>query len=633
MSLISLKSIELNYGNPSLLNDITLSIDANERICLLGRNGAGKSSLLKIIQGDLLPDSGEVIVKNGIQISRLEQEVPNDLNGTIYSIVFQGLDKLGMLINEHKKAIQNLEKNQSGDTYKKLEKVQQKLDSIGGWNIEQKVLKILSRLNLNFNSEFSSLSGGIKRRVLLARSLVLEPDVLLLDEPTNHLDIDSIEWLEEFLKTYNASLVFITHDRTFLKSLATKIIEIDRGSVFIYEGDYKNYLLSRDKRWNDEKTESELFNKKLEKEEIWIRQGIKARRTRNEGRVRELKKLRQKYKARRTHQGTVNIALSEVKKSGKIVIESNNVSVTIGEKCLFKDFSCVIERGDKIGIIGSNGVGKTSLIKVLLGQINPSKGHITIGTRLQIAYFDQLRNTLNENLTVLDNLSDGREFVEVQNSKKHVIGYLQDFLFSPERIRTPVSALSGGEKSRLLLAKLFAQKANVLVMDEPTNDLDVETLELLEERLQSFKGTLILVSHDRYFLNQVITRCFVFEESGLNHYIGGYDDWIIQRLDENKKTKRINQSTKNTFNVKKIQVRTKLSYNEKRILESLPDKISKIEKEVSDLNNKLSDPIFYKKNLEKVKLTKKKLIQLNIELDKAYAEWELLESKMNKNIS
>ena len=630
MSLITLKSIELSYGNPSLLNNISFSIDSNERICLVGRNGAGKSSLLKIIQGDLIPDSGELIIKSGLKISRLEQEVPDNLNGSVFSIVSQGLGRVGDMIDEYKRAIQNLERNQSQNTYIELEKAQLKLEDFGGWNTKQKVEKILSKLKLNFDSEFSSLSGGIKRRVLLARSLVLEPDVLLLDEPTNHLDIDSIEWLEEFLKSYPASLVFITHDRTFLKSLATKIIEIDRGSLFIYPGNYKSYLSKRDKRLNDENIHSELFDKKLAQEEIWIRQGIKARRTRNEGRVRELNKLRQEYKARRGRNGTVNMELSEIEKSGKIVVESKDLCVHIGAKCLFENFSCVIERGDKIGIIGSNGVGKTSLIKVLLGQIKPSDGQIKIGTKLEIAYFDQLRSTLNENLSILDNLSDGREVIEIKNSKKHVVSYLQDFLFSPQRIKTPVNALSGGEKNRLLLAKLFSQKANVLVMDEPTNDLDVETLELLEEKLQSFKGTLLLVSHDRSFLNQVITSCFVFEKSGLNQYIGGYDDWISQRLDENFKEKQVGSTKKKQENKKNIKESNKLSYNEERILKSLPDRISKIEKDLNEINDKLYDPNLYKKDPKEAKLLKGISIELNAKLENLYAEWELLENKVNK---
>jgi ATP-binding cassette subfamily F protein uup len=627
MSLITLNSIELSFGNPSLLDDVSFSINTNERICLVGRNGAGKSSLLKIIQGDLIPDSGEVVLKSGLRVARLEQEVPKNLTGNIFNVVAQGLGKVGDLLNEYQKAIKNLETNQSQNSYIELEKAQQKLENSGCWNIEQRVEKILSKLKLDFTSDFSLLSGGLQRRVLLARSLVLEPDVLLLDEPTNHLDIDSIEWLEEFLKTYQASLVFITHDRTFLKSLATKIIEIDRGSLFIYEGDYNGYISSRDKRWNDEQTQSALFDKKLAREEIWIRQGIKARRTRNEGRVRDLKKLRQDYKNRRNHQGEVNIVISDIKKSGKIVIETENLSVSLGNISLFKNFSCVIERGDKIGIIGANGVGKTTLIKSLLGEIKPINGSVTIGTKLEIAYFDQLRNALDENLSVLDNLSDAGEFVGFGNAKKHVISYLQDFLFTPERIRTPVSALSGGEKNRLLLAKLFTQKANVLVMDEPTNDLDVETLELLEEKLQSFNGTLLLVSHDRSFLNEVITGCFVFESSGLNQYIGGYDDWLKQKPKENIKTNQTKQIKKNIVNKNIHTNNNKLSYKDQRTLELLPDKISKIEDQQTKLNKELMNPILYKEDPEKAQNIQKKIVELDTELNNSYEEWALLENK------
>ena len=627
MSLITLKSIELSFGNPSLLNDISFSIDTNERICLVGRNGAGKTSLLKIIEGNLLPDSGEVILKSGLRITRLEQEVPKNLNGNIFDVVSQGLGDIGSLTNDYQKAIKKLELNQSHEEYIQLEKTQQKLESLGGWTTKQRVEKILSRLKLNFTADFSSLSGGIKKRVLLARALVLEPDILLLDEPTNHLDIDSIEWLEQFLKTNKASMVFITHDRSFLKSLATKIIEIDRGTLFIYEGNYDGYIASRDKRWGDEQTHLTLFNKKLAQEEIWIRQGIKARRTRNEGRVRDLVKLRREYQDKRNHQGKVKMVISDADKSGKIIVEVENLGVNLSGKILFKNFSCVIQRGDKIGIIGANGVGKTTLIKVLLGQIKPNNGSIRIGTRLEIAYFDQLRNSLNENLTVLDNLSDGREFIQIGNSKKHVMSYLQDFLFTPERARTPIKALSGGEKNRLLLAKLFTKKTNVLVLDEPTNDLDIETLELLEEKLQSYQGTLLLVSHDRSFLNAVVTCCFVFESSGLNHYIGGYDDWLRQKPKEINIDKDVHLTKKNKSNTSN----KKLSYNEKRLLEMLPDKISKIEERQNQLNNELANPTLYKENPERVKSIQKKMVTLNVELSSAFEEWEALENKLTES--
>ncbi len=631
MSLISIKSIELSFGQPSLLKNISFSIGSNERICLVGRNGAGKTTLLKIIHGDLLPDSGEVIFRSGLKIARLEQDVPKNLKGSVFDVVSQGLGRVGSLISDYKKAIKNLEINQCQNSYIELEKAQQNLESSGGWNTEQRVEKILSKLKINFNSDFSSLSGGLKKRVLLARSLVLEPDVLLLDEPTNHLDIDSIAWLENFLKSYRASIVFITHDRTFLKAIATKIIEIDRGNLYFYDGNYNRYVNLRDKRWNDEQTQSALYKKKLDQEEIWIRQGIKARRTRNEGRVKDLKKLREDFKNRRSRQGKVKMLISDVEKSGKIVLETKNLSLTLGSKILFKDFSCIIERGDKIGILGANGVGKTSLINTLLGHINPSKGSIKIGTHLEIAYFDQLRNSLDENLSVLDNLSNGKEFVEFNNSKKHVISYMQDFLFTPERIRTPINVLSGGEKNRLLLAKLFTQKANVLVMDEPTNDLDVDTLELLEEKLQSYQGTLLVVSHDRSFLNAVVTACFVFEPSGLNQYIGGYDDWLRQKPIEDEELEK-KYLTKKTPTIKNITIQnSKLSYKEKKALEMLPERISKMEAEQAQLNIELSNPILYKENPSKVQIIKKEILELNIELDKAFEEWEFLVKKEQNN--
>lgn len=628
MSLLTLNSVELSFGGPKLLQNINFSIESNERVCLVGRNGAGKTSLLKIIEGSLLPDSGEVILQKGLKVTRLEQEVPNNLSGSVFQVVSDGLGKVGNLINEYQVAIKNLEVVQSENNYILLEKAQQNLENSDGWNIEQKVEKILSKLKLNYDSDFSSLSGGIKRRVLLARALVLEPDVLLLDEPTNHLDIDSIEWLEDFLKSYQTTLIFITHDRTFLKSIATKIIEIDRGSIFIYNGDYDGYIIFRDKRWSDEKTQSALFDKRLAQEEVWIRQGIKARRTRNEGRVRDLKKLREEYQNRRNQQGKVNLIISSIEKSGKIVVEAEDLGLTMKGKSLFRGFSSIIERGDKIGIMGSNGVGKTSLIRVLLGEIKATTGSVSIGTKLEIAYFDQLRNSLKEDLSVLDNLADGREFVEISGSKKHVISYLQDFLFAPERIRTPVKALSGGEKNRLLLAKLFAKKANVLVMDEPTNDLDVETLELLEDKLQTYTGTLLLVSHDRSFLNEVITRSFVFEMSGLNEYIGGYDDWLRQKPKVKIVEKKINPINPiNHAETNKNKKSNKLSFNEKRTLEILPDEISKIEKELVELNNELMDPNLYSVNSNRAKLIQKRTSELNVSLNKALASWEFLENK------
>ena len=532
MSLIQLKNIQVSFGGPPLLDNLSLTIDAGERICLIGRNGAGKSTLMKVLNREIKADSGEIIIEKGAVIAQLEQEVPQDMSGSVYEVVASGLAETGELLSAFH-ALNEEDDIGSDDWMARMERIQHKLEANNGWHFQNTIDTVISRLELNPDVDFGQLSGGIKRRVLLARALVQEPDVLLLDEPTNHLDIEAIIWLEEFLLAFNGSLVFITHDRAFLRRLATRIIELDRGQATSWPGDYDNFLRRKEETLHAEELENARFDKKLAQEEIWIRQGIKARRTRNEGRVRSLEKMRNERGQRREQQGSVNLQVDVGERTGKRIVEVENINYTLPNgRVLIDDFSTLIQRGDKIGLIGPNGVGKTTLLRILLGKLKPDSGKVIEGTNLQVAYFDQLRSQLDENRSVKDNLDRGADKVTVNGKEKHVISYLQDFLFSPDRANSPVNALSGGERNRLLLAKLFIKPANVLVLDEPTNDLDVETLELLEELLLNYTGTVLIVSHDRAFINNLVTSCFVFEGNGkISEYVGSYDDWIRQRPD------------------------------------------------------------------------------------------------------
>lgn len=629
MALLSLKQVVVSYGGPNLLNKVDFQLDRGERVCLVGRNGAGKSTLMKLIAGDITADGGEVIGQN-LKIARLEQEVSGSTEGSVFDVVAQGLGEVAPLLIEYHHVLHRLETDYSEAVLADLEKAQHKLEAVDGWTVEQRVESVISRLSLNADSEFSALSGGMKRRVLLAQALVKDPDVLLLDEPTNHLDISSITWLEEFLKTYNGTVLFITHDRTFLQALATRIVQLDRGQLVSFPGDYRSYLERREALLAEEEQQNALFDKKLAQEEVWIRQGIKARRTRNEGRVRALEQLRRERSQRREKQGNVKMQLQDAQRSGKLVIEAENLSQSYDGRTLFKDFTTLIQRGDRIGVIGPNGCGKSTLLSILLGKNKPETGEVVLGTNLEVAYFDQLRSQLNEEDSVVDNVGQGSDFVEIGGARKHIMGYLQDFLFTPERARTPVKALSGGERNRLLLAKLFTQPANLLVMDEPTNDLDAETLDLLEDLLMNYHGTLLLVSHDRAFLNNVATSTIVFDDDGqVREYVGGYDDWVHQRQLDIKQTQITTKST--VKQVKSSNKKAALSYQEQLDLAALPKQIEKMELQQSELLNRVSEPEFYQQSADKVSSIQEQLAQLTTDLESAYDRWQQLEAKQENN--
>lgn len=634
MALLSLKQITVSYGGPNLLDGVDLQLERGERVCLVGRNGAGKSTLMKLIAGEIHADSGEMVGQQSIKIARLEQEVPIGTDGSVFDVVAQGLGDIAPLLVNYHHILHQLETDMDNAEalLKKLEQAQHKLEAADGWTVEQRVETVISKLSLNADADFNSLSGGMKRRVLLAQALVKAPDILLLDEPTNHLDIASIAWLEEFLKSYGGTLLFITHDRTFLQALATRIIQLDRGRLSSFPGDYANYLQKREEMLAAEAEQNAQFDKKLAQEETWIRQGIKARRTRNEGRVRALEKMRNERSQRREKQGTAQMQLQEADKSGKVVIKADNITQTYENRRLFENFSSLIQRGDRIGIIGPNGCGKSTLLSILLGRNSPTAGEVTLGTNLEVAYFDQLRSQLDEEKTVIDNVGQGSDHVDVNGSRKHIIGYLQDFLFTPERARTPVKALSGGERNRLLLAKLFTQPANLLVMDEPTNDLDAETLELLEELLMGYSGTLLLVSHDRSFLNNVITSCIVFDDDGqLREYVGGYDDWQRQRQqDLAAKTATKKTEAKAAAAKKPEKKKSALTYQESLDLKALPAEIEAMEAEQQQINERMSEADFYKGSQAEIDQVQQQSAALAEKLQQAYARWEALEEKQNQ---
>ncbi len=635
MALIQLQNIQVSFGGPALLDNLSMTINPNERICLIGRNGAGKSTLMKVLNREIKADSGEIITEKGAVIAQLEQEVPRDMSGSVYDVVASGLEEAGELLSAFH-AMNEEEDIGSEDWMKRFERIQHDLEACNGWHFQTTIDTVISRLELNPDVDFSQLSGGIKRRVLLARALVQEPDVLLLDEPTNHLDIEAIIWLEDFLLSFNGSLVFITHDRSFLRRLATRIVEIDRGQATSWPGDYENFLRRKEETLHAEELENARFDKKLAQEEVWIRQGIKARRTRNEGRVRSLEKMRDERGERREQQGSVNIQVDVGQKTGKRVVEVEHISYTLPTgRVLVDDFSALVQRGDKIGLIGPNGVGKTTLLKILLGELEPDKNpdsKIIQGTNLQVAYFDQLRSQLDENRTVKDNLDRGADKVTVNGKEKHVISYLQDFLFAPDRANSPVNALSGGERNRLLLAKLFIKPANVLVLDEPTNDLDVDTLELLEELLLNYTGTVLIVSHDRAFINNLVTSCFVFEGEGkISEYVGSYDDWLRQRSTtkkpEKKKPKAVEKKEEKVAEANTAEkTNKKLNFNDQQELKNLPKEIEKLESKVSDLETQMADPNFFKQEHRVTAAVTDELQEINATLKAKYDRWEKLES-------
>ena len=623
MPLLTLKDTSLAYGNLSLLEKVNFNISSGERICLVGRNGTGKSTLFRVISGSVLPDEGDIWRQDTLKISYLEQEVPPDTSQTIYEVVSAGLGDIGEILIEYHNLAHTIDYS-SDTSIKKLAALQQQIEVLDGWNLNQKIETVLSRLSLPEDKKIAECSGGIRRRTMLAQALVSEPDLLLLDEPTNHMDIKAINWLEEFLLTYQGALIFITHDRTFLKHLATRIVELDRGNFVSFNGDFDYYLKKKDELLKEETRENAKFDKKLAEEEVWIRQGIKARRTRNEGRVRALENLRMERSRRQESKGTVSLDIDTGEHSGKRVADLSHVSFRYDDEILIDDLSTTILRGDRIGIIGPNGSGKSTLLKLILGELQPNSGNIVMGTRLDCVYFDQQRQQLDLEKTVRENISGGNDMISVKGRSRHVISYLKDFLFPPEQIDSPVKTLSGGERNRLLLANLFTKPANMMVLDEPTNDLDVDTLELLEELLAEYEGTLLLVSHDRAFLDNVVTSTLVFEERGkVGEYVGGYEDWIRQR--KSKATKTLSDKSSNKKKeITKPEKKKKLGFNEKRELDSLPEKIESMEQQQEELEQCISKNDFYQLDKETISKTMDKMKQLQLDLQTAYERWEFL---------
>ncbi|MBB86317.1 MAG: ABC transporter ATP-binding protein [Xanthomonadales bacterium] len=614
--LLNARQLDLHVGTHAILDQAELVIEPRERVCLVGRNGAGKSTLLKVIAGTVEPDSGEVDRSNAPVIATLPQEVPDGLTGTVYDVVALGLGDAGRLVAEYHDILVNEPENLD-----RMARVQQAIEAVDGWTLSSRVEATLSRLSLDGDRPFAALSGGLKRRVLLAQALVCEPDLLLLDEPTNHLDIDSIRWLEEFLLGWDGTLLFITHDRAFLKRLATRIIELDRGRLTSWPGSYDDYLRRKAEALEAEAQQNALFDKKLAQEETWIRQGIKARRTRNEGRVRALKALRAEYQQRRTVQGTAKIAVEEAERSGKLVTEVTDLRYAFGDLCIVDGLTTTILRGDKIGVLGPNGVGKTTLLRLMLGQLQPDAGTVELGTKLEIAVFDQLRDQLDPTKTVVDHIGDGKETVTIGGKEKHVISYLADFLFPPDRARSPVRVLSGGERSRLMLARLFSRPSNLMILDEPTNDLDVETLELLEERLIEYAGTVIVVSHDRAFVDNVVTRTLAFEGGGrVGDYVGGYEDWLRQRVSPKPRPAK---SSAQSGAAKKPAAGPKRSYKVQKELDELPARIETLERRQAELAQELQQA--YESAPERVGALQSETDQVSGDLVAAYARWEALE--------
>lgn len=625
MPLLRLDQASLAYGTHVLLDHVDLQLFRGQKIGLLGRNGAGKSSLLKIINGTNTIDSGDYWVRPGTKIATLSQELPDADDKTVYEVVAEGLHPIGDLLAQFHRLTA-----QDDIDFDELAKVQAQIDSLDGWSVETRVSTVLSQLELNADSLMKELSGGWRRRVALGQALVVEPDILILDEPTNHLDIEAIKWLEEQLQNFRGAMLFVTHDREFLQQIANNIIELDRGSLIAWEGSYQGFLNHKEAELAAEERANELFDKKLAQEEVWIRQGIKARRTRNEGRVRALKAMRDERMQRRERQGSATFSVEGADRSGKIVSELENVSLSYDGRTIIDNFSTVIMRGDKIGIIGANGAGKSTLIKLLLGKIQPNSGSVKLGTKIEVAYFDQLRESLDPTKNLVENVCEGRDFIEINGHKRHGISYLSDFLFSPERLRIPVGALSGGEQNRAILAKLFSKPANLLVLDEPTNDLDLETLELLEEILLNFEGTLLLVSHDRAFMNNVITSTISLDGSGkVREYVGGYDDWIRQggTLSVAKQRPAKSATTKTAEEVKpKTKPAKKLSYKVQRELEQLPGTIEALEAEIAELEGVVADPAFYDRDVTEQTVQFEKISATQAKLDEALERWMELDA-------
>lgn len=612
MSILSLHGVSLTLAGNCILDKVDWQIQPQDRIALVGRNGAGKSTLLKLLQGVLTPDSGQIQQLNGLRVAGLNQDIPITQDETVYHFLTKGLGEVGEVLAQYREA-------SNGGSLDKLAKLQQKIDDLNAWDFLPRIETMATKLDLQPDSRMNQLSGGLKRRVLLAAALITSPELLLLDEPTNHLDITAIEWLESYLKTYKGSVIVITHDREFLSQIANSIVEINRGHLHFFDCNYEAYMERRESLMQAEQKQFDLFDKRLSEEEVWIRKGIQARRTRNEGRVRALKAMREQYKQRRNQLGKAKAISLDVSRSGHVVIEAQDLNHSYDEKNIIRDFSFLLSRGDKVGIIGSNGCGKTTLIRLLLGELAPDSGTVRLGTSLAVAYFDQLRSQLNDDQTLMANVGDGADFVTINGQQKHVASYLREFLFPPERFNQLVSCLSGGERNRLLLAKLLAKPVNLLVMDEPTNDLDIETMELLESMLLEYPGTLLLISHDRAFINQVVTSVLVHEGDGLfNDYVGGYDDYRQQ-----KKQQKDVPAVPTVARIKPAA--KKLSFNEQRELSMLPKQIEEVEKRIASLHTKIATPAFYQQSNAEIMIVQKKLAEEEAILANLYSRWELLE--------
>lgn len=625
MPLLGMRDVSVAFGGPLILDSAAFSIDRGERVCLLGRNGAGKSTIMKLLDGSITPDSGEVLRPGSVSVARLEQEVPGELVGSVFDVVAAGLGETGTLLARYHEASVRVGAGHDR-ALRELDQLHHALEAANAWHFQSQVETVISHLGLDQDVPFSRLSGGRKRQTLLARALVRDPDVLLLDEPTNHLDVDAIEWMEDFLLDRNGALCFVTHDRAFLQRVATRIVELDRGKLVDWGVNYSTYLERKDAALAAEEREWAEFDKKLAREEAWIRQGIKARRTRNEGRVRSLEAMRRERAARREREGAVRLQAQEAERSGRLVVEARGATVAHGTRVIVRDLTTTVSRGDRIGIIGPNGSGKTTLLRLLLGEMSPDSGIVRHGTGLEIAYFDQLREQLDPDRTVQESIAGGAEFVDIGDQRKHVLGYLQDFLFPPERARTPVRALSGGERNRLFLARLFTRTFNVLALDEPTNDLDIETLDLLEDLLLDYSGTLLLVSHDRAFLDNVVTSTLVMEGNGrVGEYAGGYADWLRQR-----------PVAQTATGARKAPVRApappaeaakkKLTPKERKELAVMPELIESLERERDALYQSVADPAFARDG-EKMSQAKARLAEITEQLSSAEARWEELEAR------
>lgn len=632
MSLISMHGAWLSFSDAPLLDNAELHIENNERVCLVGRNGAGKSTLMKILNRELGLDDGRIVYEQDLVVSRLQQDPPRNVAGSVYDFVAEGIEEQAEYLKRYHELSHKVMDDPSDRNLNELAKVQEQLDHHNLWQLESRINEVLAQLGLEADTALSALSGGWLRKAALGRALVSNPKVLLLDEPTNHLDIETIDWLEGFLKSFQGTIIFISHDRSFIRNMATRIVDLDRGVLVSWPGDYDKYLLAKEEALRVEELQNAEFDRKLAQEEVWIRQGIKARRTRNEGRVRALKEMRRERGERREVMGSARMQVEEAARSGKIVFEMENVDYAVAGKQLVKDLSAQVQRGDKIALVGPNGCGKTTLLKLMLGQLQAEHGRIHIGTKLEVAYFDQHRAELDPDRTVMDNLAEGKQEVMVNGKPRHVLGYLQDFLFHPKRAMTPVRALSGGERNRLLLARLFLKPSNLMILDEPTNDLDVETLELLEELIDSYQGTVLLVSHDREFVDNTVTECWIFEGKGqIGQYVGGYHDARGQQA-AHQSTRQNANSAKKSAEVAPPKAETgkrpgnKLSYNMQRELDQLPQRLETLEADITALQEQISDPAFFNQPHEQTQALLDKLASTEAELEAAFERWEHLES-------